>query len=138
MSAPTQGADWREMPAGREMDALVAERVLGWQRYGAIRYGKRFVVVVPSHADCWNYTRTQGDPGTWEPTTEPVSADVKLVPYSADIAAAWRILDWVRGCDPSVRAAFSREMGGNHLWHLRAGDAALAICRAALAAVEAR
>jgi hypothetical protein len=61
------------LPAGPELDALVAERVLGWVR--VMHDGRRR----------WSHTgRAYRD--------EPPR-------YSTDIAAAWHIVEWARGDD---------------------------------------
>lgn len=88
----------KELAAGRKMDVLIAERVMGWKRYTAIRHGKRCVVLVPDTQALYNYfIRSQGDPGQWEETQEPLTeGGTHLVPrYSADIKAAWQVVEHV-------------------------------------------
>lgn len=136
--------------AGRELDALIAEKVMGWQRYGAMRYGKPIVVMVAKHSDCWNYTRSQADAasGSWEPTNDPVTE--RLTPFSTDIAAAWQVVEKFRG---DKRLLFELRTAGRvgpmvdelttyaarfiflERDFSEAETAPLAICRAALAAV---
>lgn len=119
MSAPTLDLD-----AGRELDALVAERVMGWKRMGD---------------DFWQ--DSHGKPRTLSSTSFGSFAP------STDIAAAWEVVEHMpsRGLLPQVGA--SALEGGGVEWYCwlldtRTGetvegqgfadDAPLAICRAAL------
>lgn len=108
-----------ELVAGRELDALVAERVLG------------HTVVRPENPlDEWE----EWDDGFY-------SGAPRLRPYSTHIAAAWQVVEKLTadrwhfgfGCDP------------DGIWHCWVGattektdkSAPLAICRAALSALAA-
>lgn len=102
------------LQAGREIDALVVERVMGWKVAKPEAAALRFV--------------TMGD--TLHPNHVPH--------YSTDIAAAWEVVE-------ALRARFVFEMydreDGSYVVKFgqevkRADTAPLAICRAALAAVE--
>lgn len=112
------------LDAGRELDALVAERVMGWTR----------LPITPE----WTHERWRNpaDQNVWLTTPH----------YSESIAAAWQVVERLQqeGFDVAVT------VGGdwpkwNHLWFCRIGGIAeveeaapsvsLAICRAALAAV---
>lgn len=113
--------------AGRELDALVAEKVMGWKRYGRRNSG--------------TWTAPGGfnaSAGSW-PT------------YSTDIAAAWEVVEamqkkaWVT--EVSADCFVDGRPAGftAHCWydddsrHYATADTApLAICRAALQAMEAR
>lgn len=133
-----------ELPAGRELDALIAEKVMGLE-------------VIKSGAECSMFT-----PGArWVPGGEyyelPVllavesgtdPADVNdpyLAAYTTDIAAAWRVVEKLRaqGVYLDVRSesaaygvsGFDRSKNQIIASH-RTPTAPLAICRAALAAVE--
>lgn len=119
MSETTAPA-WRTMGAGPELDAVVAERVLGWTR------GRREFGDMP-----W---RRPGD--------GPSRGVLGVPPLSTDIAAAWKVVEVMRergyfphigffGQNESWRANFRRENADGE-W---ADAAPLAICRAALAAL---
>jgi hypothetical protein len=120
--------DIDQMPAGRDMDKLIAQKIFGWVRLGEIP------------------DRQITSPGCGA----PMDAVLRIVPhYSIDIADAW---DAAR-----MEAAFSLEHlpmagnswyakfedRGNGTWqdevvvHAVASTAPLAICRAALKFVEA-
>lgn len=119
---PDQQTDWRTLPAGPELDALVAERVIG---------GKPCPVI----------------PWKWTP---PLRASRCPMPkFSADPGAAWQVVEAMekRGLHlqltdewmsyPRWRAEFrsldTRRPGENLE---KADTAPLAICRAALAVLE--
>lgn len=124
------------MNAGRELDALVAEKVFGW-------------------TDVCAATRTLYGGTTWfVPHGRPDAAFMKYaeVPsYSTDIAAAWLVVEklrpkfWTKLCagmtlteSPLHECAmglYATEDGPSHqLAYERDASAPLAICRAALAA----
>lgn len=147
------------LPAGRELDALVAERVMGWTRLDVrpscwppavsltcIELGPRFGTTVPPYAGPW-----------WLPpgvTAErgPVNG-VGFPEYSTDIAAAWTVLETVQrrsaclasvtkfrdgahGC--IVESNRDGERLGKETAYARADTAPLAICRTALLATLER
>lgn len=132
-----------EIPAGREMDALVAERVMGFRRevddtfdYNGVRHGNE--VLVP-----------QGETLDSLRDMLPRKGEIPFgyfvtARYSADIAAAWL----------AVESLNERRIGVYRLWQVmrnvwvcelmvdggnivkaHASAAPLAICRAALKAV---
>lgn len=112
------------LPAGRELDALVAERVMGWTR-SPRDYGSRLVWV--THPE--NIVRFWKGRRSFQPST--------------DIAAAWEVLEkhqfsLIRIPDGWVAGRFDFN---SPAWDFAFGDAAptapLAICRAALKAVSA-
>jgi hypothetical protein len=112
------------MPAGREMDALVAERVMGWVRHPDSMYR--------------HWCERQPD-GTLRflDQCEPLHT-VRPWHPSTDIAAAWEVVE-----------KLVSEQGLHLWWHnvwlvdfalsgaQRAETAPLAICRAALKTVNA-
>ncbi len=115
------------MKAGRELDALVAEKVMGWSDVGEITIG--MTVYVAGH-------RPEG-----EQTVVPS--------YSTDIAAAWTVVERMRelgwrmllenwvSSDDAYAAFFhpqDRYRYGNHIG-VTDDTAPVAICRAALRAV---
>lgn len=156
-----------DLPAGRELDAMIAERIMGlnvvarnwpcgWAEgfYQAQHWPQRghewFRETGPVYAEVQTIWPPQVDPrhpdDPWGPYT-----DVQPVPfYSTDITAAWQVLTHLQeqGYVPSVSrhrsepdawwACFSREHRTPDDVGEATGDTApLAICRAALAAVEA-
>jgi len=161
--------DYAQMPAGREMDALVAEKVMeltvvatDWPcgpdpecgHYEASPFlppsswhGERGSVIATTR-DGWppKELPRHDPPFEIEPTH---GAMVEPVPfYSADLAAAWLIVEKLRAdwCG-DVRISVSVEVetwacdivaltGHGRLALMRADTAPLAICRAALKAAE--
>jgi ABA sandwich protein len=127
--------DYSALPAGRELDALVAEKVMGFHWEG------RFLTPQRSHQ-----------------TFAERHFDGRLIPggllprYSTDFSAAWGVVEEMerRGFHGVVRTPFTPEDGyhagytphGSTGWngrpdHRGSGETApLAICRAALAAVQ--
>ena len=113
------------MPAGREMDALVAERVMGWYRVGAMwcKGANSFAAQAEEVAGC---------PKIWTPST--------------DIAAAWEVVEKLR--EKAWVSVTSGKTGnpcycevdvvGGEIWHVTADTAPLAICRAALKLCEVK
>jgi hypothetical protein len=121
------------MNAGREMDALVAEKVMGWTRVvGQNELGEEYTEIRDA----------QGETMGWA-WGEPELAEVDAVPrYSTDIAEAWRALEKLGGtfdlaylADVSLwQACFSDT---DPIGEAMADTAPLAICLAALKAVGA-
>jgi hypothetical protein len=123
----------------RELDALVAERVMGLR-------------VETTQEECSWHTpghRTDHDGVHWVDVQWVVAADAPedaepddyLPAYSTDIADAWEVVDALGGIFTLKRTGF----GGVSEWYASIAGAdmvwadtpALAICRAALAAVDA-
>jgi hypothetical protein len=117
------------MQVGRELDALVAERVMGkvFRRYPLGSVGAESM-------------------GGWEPFFEDGTITFGGPPrYSADMADAWAVVEAMRGrgwridlaqaSDDSWGAEFYR-LDSERTATAQMDTAALAICRAALAAVE--
>jgi len=103
--------NYDDMPAGREMNKLVAETFFGPCFF--VMEGDREEDLVWEHAS-------------------------GLVPrYSEEIAAAWPVAEKLEG---EARDKFHDIMGDvcamNDLWLMTATEAALTICRAALHAVD--
>lgn len=112
---------WRNLPAGPELDALIAERVLG---YGGFW-------LVPPH-----------------PSLE---LEWEVAPCSTNPAAAWLVVEAMeaRGWVPCLKRNIERVEWEATFWatpenpampravRIQADTAPLAICRAALAALEA-
>jgi hypothetical protein len=128
------------MDAGRELDALVAEKVMGWMRVNSPH----------------KITGANGEPSGLEPIGGGYATFAVVPHYSTDIAAAWQIVEMMerRGYWCQMRTPFQAGDGGDGFWagftpHGTSGwngrpdhwtDATilpLAICLAALRAVGA-
>jgi hypothetical protein len=81
-----------ELPAGREMDALVAERVMGYS-YQKSKHGHWKVTGPNGVTSEPMYGAAKFDPETGEPIVDDWWCGVDLPDYSIDIAAAWRVVD---------------------------------------------
>mgnify|MGYP001571535769 CR=1 FL=1 len=121
----------RDLPAGRELDALVAEKVMGWKHYAPAAVQE-----------------------VWYPPNLHPSNNVlghSIPHYSTDIAVAWQvvehlknklhlqvILHWAGDECPkwlcNLRADGYRSFQDQE-WQVEADTAPLAICLAALKAV---
>ena len=118
-----------ELQAGRELDALIAEKVMGWTSVAMAGLFTQF----PAIALCGL------------PPGAQLNADLQVVPrYSTQIAAAWQVVEKFKmtitpnNCHPHIKAKWcvDVELKGSHeLWLAGAETAPLAICRAALRAV---
>lgn len=116
------------MPAGHEIDQLVAERVMGWKyaRHNGFDVPVYSYIVGPSEGGSLAPRRSCSD---WKP--------------SIDIAHAWEVVEKIT--DPSfsgrdalgipASSRFSNWWNQENLWASTSEDAALAICRAALKSV---
>lgn len=122
------------MKAGRELDAVVAEKVMGWKR-----------VVVPKDYDGLNAGVTLLSPTATAIEWAPKGAYQlwHFCPlYSTDIAAAWRVVEKL--IEPTIERHGSRwsvtclrEAPQDTRWiEVDADTAPLAICLAALKAVD--
>ena len=131
------------MEAGRELDALVAERVMDW-RWLVSQVSGRRALFPPDHAPEWFGRVADGS----EPLTD--QWDTRLPHYSTDIAAAWQVVEKMRERWPVVRLEVDVEgwrveihtdEGTPSYYRPVAEDYAdtwpLAICRVALKAVAA-
>jgi hypothetical protein len=114
----------KKMKAGRELDALVAERVMGWYNVGR---GYLF-----GNDDSWG-----GD----NPQT-PDKGIQDLPHYSTDIKAAWEVVERVSavyqikvGSDKTAFAWWC-EIGEGDWRSIGQPTAALAICKAVLKAAD--
>lgn len=155
--------DEQPMAAGREIDALIAERIMGlnvvardfpcgYAPDSGSYQGHHFPYDDNMAASWWTdrgpvYLRPNG---TWpyslleRPSGLPAYrfVDVEPVPfYSTDIAAAWRVVEEITQPKYAAGLVSTRFMlwwRKADLWADTAADAALLICRAALAALEAQ
>jgi hypothetical protein len=102
------------LKAGREMDALIAERVFG-------------------------VTETRRAVRTMNGPARRVSYNIPK--YSTDIAAAWLVVEkmvadgWEITIEEAWSVTFSRRRGPFHVAHGQPNEAAIAICRSALEAL---
>ena len=129
-----------EMPAGRKMDALVAERVMGFRRevddtsdYNGVRHGNEVLIPPGETLDSLRdmLPRKGEIPFGYFVTAR----------YSTDIAAAWQVVERITQppltAEEAERAANTRFgfwWDEANLWAYSAPEAALLICRAALKA----
>ena len=134
-----------EMEAGRELDALVAEKVMGWRLVPDPHYhglGGAMFAVMESGERCF----------MWHLREHVYSGERQWSP-SADIVAAWRVVEYLRANGwPVIRIGIGDILGDN--WQCQVADCwrevsyegdkdvfanaptvTLAICRAALLAV---
>lgn len=97
-----------DMPAGPEMDALVAEKVMGWRWRKSSATGRR-CLFSPTRWPEW-FTAladgTEGIVGDWDRPTH-------IPRYSTDIAAAWEVVEKMRanGYAPQIRPWGARWAG---------------------------
>jgi hypothetical protein len=129
--APAKGIE--ELMAGPEMDALVAERVMGWHRVlGSFAGTHRW------HPDAVSLAAPI--PADWpiRPTTDEVTYFGGIPAYSTDSTVTWSVVQRMRELGHGVAIS-----DGDHCWHVRFGSRfdgvaktfELAVCRAAIAAV---
>jgi hypothetical protein len=110
------------MPAGRKMDALIAEKVVG------LRLD-------------WEFAEFQnGEPSA--PTLRDKYDEIGVLPfYSTDISATWEVIEKMGDIAWSLASAWnlSGKRAGFSMWisgkSVIADTATLAICRAALLAI---
>ena len=121
-----------DLPAGRELDALVAEKVMGWTF-------QTFPEGACPEVRHWHRT----SPIPEERSPEWAASFIGACPrFSTDLAAAWTVVEKLRGCDqwPEIgatgRSWYCEFEGEPGVIVEGFGDTApLAICRAALEAV---
>lgn len=129
-------SEQKELVAGRGLDALIAEKVMGYQWWRSSSSGNRSLFAKGKQPE-WFKKLADG--------TEPLVTDWKMVrlpAFSTSIADAHSIVDkmtdfrWVieRGEDGWTVMLDTRSV----FWTATGETAAEAICRAALSAVEAQ
>ena len=141
-----------DLPAGRELDALVAEKVMGWKRRRIVECYPGMVGVPLDDPRLDDYWWTSDNRPTNEIARDEGGGAVgecnecgKVYGAgspSTDIAAAWTVVEKLRGCDqwPEIgatgRSWYCEFEGEPGVIVEGFGDTApLAICRAALKAV---
>jgi hypothetical protein len=116
-----------EMPAGRELDALVAVRVMGWTLCNRVAMG---------WGDGPPVFATGEDP--YDDTARPSRQDWRP---SENITAAWEVVEKMAACHPSLHRYVLPDLWrcvmnvNRHAVSAMALTGQLAICRAALLAV---
>jgi len=141
------------MPAGRELDAMIAEELIGWKWYSRKSHDLSFLVppdAAPEWLEKWcNPSHRQAERfEDWDAMQSFGSKYHRLPRYSTDIAAAWTVAEamheagyWLRLQSPfepgsSWRAGFTVHgcsgFNGRPDHEAGADTPALAICRAAL------
>lgn len=120
------------MNAGRELDALVAEKVMGWKHDRDAEF--RHLCDGKFHTKCWA-CGSLGHGNCYGNGSGAIQIPCDCTPYySTDIAAAWQVVEEMmkRGEYLVIKAfpntGFEVELGGN----ADAGTLPLAICLAAL------
>lgn len=78
------------MKPGRELDALVAEKVMDWKRNGTWLNKGSISIMLPG---------TIGGPSSWEEWSAVENGAPSLPSYSTDIAAAFGIIDYLVGLE---------------------------------------
>ena len=136
----------KELDAGPELDALIAEKVMGWQWANAV--GKSFLL--PNGV-------TERERYHWKPGKDGPPRRIeefytqmdycKIPRYSTDIATAWVVVEKLMPVVGHIYPAHDEETGKLMHWcavvekgdserfGVIASTAPLAICRAALRAV---
>ena len=126
------------MPAGRELDALIAERVMGWTNL--IEY--TFIQRTASGEEKVTGRALKGTPPAHDGSLYPV---VSVKNYSTQSAAAWMVVEKLRGDFPfeefivfvnELAELCDATMDDYHadIYNLMASLNPLPICRAALLA----
>jgi len=147
-NARMNAEDIDKLEAGRELDALIAEKVMGWtwcvQPHGHIsRPGKYSYTRWLCEPDRYRSAKPKWD--KWDGKTEmPISGlngeYMHVLEYSTDIAAAWEVVEKMRELD--MLGDFSQACDFLTPWswldYSKASDMALFICRAALKAISAQ
>lgn len=115
--------DIDKLQAGPDLDAFVAEKMMGWTEIDLKWRGEAFHSGVPLIGK----------------GTSPNGGICGIPHFSTDITAAWEIVEKMMSASSVQWKAWLRELkGGEVLLRGKAnGDAPLAICRAALKAMEA-
>lgn len=126
------------MEAGRELDAEIAEKVMGWRRekrhYTYV--GDRIVLVPPfkpEKKNVYGYRYGIHINGLWVAHQMPE--------FSTNIADAWTVVERMQSMPDDTFGDFARALsdsdGCSYLHQSTAAEAAERICRAALSALRA-
>jgi hypothetical protein len=106
-----------KLAAGRELDALIAEKVMGWTGF-------------------WK----RGEPSmmAYPPVEQAAGIDGERWPvpnYSTNIAAAWLVVEKMSHVAGVPKWGFDDQLERARIWTMTSAEAALTICRAALIAL---
>jgi hypothetical protein len=135
-----------DLPAGRELDALIAEKVMGY-RWLTKWMGEPGEYLESPDGFLAGWRRSDGG---ITGHLDGVAKNTVLRPYSTDIAAAWEVVEKItssgrlmggvtKRLNGKYSALVSEQLGGGVFVMSDDVDTApLAICRAALKAVETR
>jgi hypothetical protein len=127
-----------EMPAGREMDALVAEKVMGNKlEYGCFVDDRYADDCVTDICDCAIAESLHKEKDKF-PDKCQYWRELDPLPYSTDIAAAWEVLNKFTHKEPCIN--YLNDLWNPVGWHCHidghhtegCDTAPLAICRCAL------
>lgn len=83
----TQDTTFPPLVPGRELDALIAENVMGWEQVERSFHGNDFVGVSPEHAAGFRSVGLALNSDGKMPGRAPVPT------FSTDLATAWQIVD---------------------------------------------
>lgn len=136
------------MEPGRELDALVAEKVMGWKRLFSDESVRKIVETSgPISAGGINFLMNLQN--SWIIPGEPSPEIIEVPQYSTDIAAAWAVVEkfkspyhfdlWrapYRAAEISWSCSFSKSIDARDIVRADAATAAHAICLAALEAMQ--
>lgn len=126
-----------EIQAGRELDALIAEKVFGWRWLVSEGSGKRGIFSEQNNPGWFSREASGHERLAYE-------WDCKLPYYSFDIASAWKLVERMQAeghcleVRPYVKVSSGYRVSiweGGELDYATGETAPLAICRAALKAL---
>ncbi len=129
--------DYQEeiMKAGRELDALVAEKVMGWEKFSIHDEGAspEWTALMRSRGYTWMWK--QKECCKWDEIQS-------CPPYSTDVKAAWEVVEKINGHRLIIIPLFSSDADEWESWRVEldreetcARTFPLAICLAALKSV---
>ena len=139
------------MKAGRELDALVAEKVMGWDGCHSIHYCEDTWYNYCKNPGCYATGADEDEMiGSWDGGEPPIPGCKGYPPYSTSIAEAWLVVEkfdtWEvhRWYDPKYKrydgdfyvSCYLTKHDPEMFGEATADTAPLAICRAALKAAE--
>src|SRR5262245_9196319 len=138
-----------KLEPGRELDALIAEKVMGWKWYvGVANLGSGPKYRYLDEPNEWNPLRPEWDGVTEMPIGHPAAQDSRFPYYSDDISAAWLVVEklttttkqWFHYEQSSTTCTAIFQNDAYEGWDAcsEADTVPLAICRAALKAVSAQ
>ena len=133
--------DIDKLEACRELDALIAEKVMGWKWFiGVANLGSGPKYRYLDEPRVWNPPRVEWDGKTEMPVNHPIIDTQRHPDYSSDIAAAWEVVEKYKGWGSGVQVRIVNRFAQALILeqHSQADTVPLAICRAALKALSAQ